>query len=398
MNSTNNQQWIIVRGAREHNLKNITVRIPKYALTVITGPSGSGKSSLALDVLYTEGKRRYLESLSSYARQFLGGPTQPDVDAIEGLCPAIAIEQKTVGHNPRSTVGTITEIHDYLRVLWARIGTLYCPECVRPVEPIPVDQLITRIQTRWAGQKITIIAPLVQAQKGSFIAEMSHWISQGITQFIIDGKKVVCDTAERVARLKLNSKSQHNIGSIIDTVLLVPEEHARVAESIERACGLTNGSVIIRDGHTDHLFSTQQICTQCISSVPELEPRLFSFNSPIGACEACAGLGVFLEQTCRLCLGERLNKYACAVRIDGIRLPELEAYPLTGLRDWLQTVSLNESQREIAQSILEQIQKRVQFLCDVGVGYIALNRTARTLSGGEGQRIRLACTSGIMSA
>jgi excinuclease ABC subunit A len=274
----NSNNTIKVIGGREHNLKNITVEIPKNSLTVITGPSGSGKSSLALDILFTEGKRRYMESLSSYARQFLGVAKKPDVDAIEGLCPSIAIEQKTVGHNPRSTVGTITEIYDYLRVLYARIGIPYCPECALPISAQSPDAIAQLILAQHENSLITIAAPLVIERKGEFFAELAKLFKDGYYRFIIDGDSYRFTCEEDIKKLKLQKTYKHSIDLLIDAIEVKYSEKSRLIEAIEKATKLASGLCKIIVGDSSHLYSSERMCMRCATSFGELEPRFFFFQ------------------------------------------------------------------------------------------------------------------------
>ena len=282
---------LIVRGAREHNLKNIDVTIPRNRLTVVTGLSGSGKSSLAFDTIFAEGQRRYVESLSAYARQFLGLMEKPDVDSIEGLSPAISIEQKTAGHNPRSTVGTVTEIYDYLRLLYARAGTPHCPNCARPVERQSAGQ-IADVLLGWPdGTRIEVLAPLVRGRKGEFKELFENARKQGFVRAIVDG-----DQVELADPPTLNRRQNHDVAVIVDRLVVRLDDRGRLADSVETALRLADGLVeILRhdgDKSTPHLFSERYGCPDCGISLPELEPRYFSFNSPFGACPACSGLGV----------------------------------------------------------------------------------------------------------
>ncbi len=286
---------ITIVGAREHNLKNVTVSIPKDTLTVITGPSGSGKSSLALDILYTEGKRRYMESLSSYARQFLGIVKKPEVDRIDGLCPSIAIEQKTVGANPRSTVGTITEIYDYLRVLYARIGTVHCPDCFTPIKAESPENITSMILQSFTGSLITVAAPIANQRKGEFVAELTALFEKGYYRFRIDGNNYKFRSTDEIKVLKLQKQNKHVIDLMIDAIDVHDHERSRLQEAIETAFKLAGGTCKVIVGHEEHLYSSQRMCLSCATSIPELEPRIFSFNSPIGACKECHGLGVLHE-------------------------------------------------------------------------------------------------------
>src|SRR5688572_23101169 len=295
------EEALIVRGAREHNLQNIDVTIPRDRLTVITGLSGSGKSSLAFDTIYAEGQRRYVESLSAYARQFLGLMEKPDVDAIEGLSPAISIEQKTAGHNPRSTVGTVTEIYDYLRLLYARAGTPHCPNCGRPVERQSAGQIAGSILTWPVDTKIEVLAPLVRGRKGEFKELFETARKQGFVRAYVDG-----DLVEIANPPKLNRKLNHSISVVVDRLVVRAEDRARLADSVETALKLSDGLIEVtrQDDRSTHLFSEKYGCPVCGISLPELEPRHFSFNSPFGACPDCGGLGVRREVSEELMLGD----------------------------------------------------------------------------------------------
>jgi excinuclease ABC subunit A len=292
---------LIVRGAREHNLRNIDVTIPRDKLTVITGLSGSGKSSLAFDTIYAEGQRRYVESLSAYARQFLGLMEKPDVDSIEGLSPAISIEQKTAGHNPRSTVGTVTEIYDYLRLLWARAGTPHCPTCGRPVQRQSAAQIAEIVLTWPRDARIEVRAPLVQGRKGEFRDLFESVRKQGFIRAYVDGELV-----EVAAPPKLNRRQNHTISVIVDRLVVRAEDRARLADSIETALKLAEGIVEVSraDSGAVELFSERYGCPNCGISLPELEPRYFSFNSPFGACTTCGGLGTRRRVSEQLILGD----------------------------------------------------------------------------------------------
>lgn len=414
------KNWIKVVGAREHNLKNVSIDIPKEALTVITGPSGSGKSSLALDVLYTEGKRRYIESLSSYARQFLGLPKKPDVDRIDGLCPAIAIDQKTVGSNPRSTVGTITEIYDYLRVLFARIGNLYCPDCQAPISSESSDKITHMIKQNFNKLSIIIAAPIASHRKGEFVHELEKLFQDGYYRFVIDGTRYNFRKKDEIYALKLKKTERHSIDVLLDACQVEAQESARLQDAIERAFKLANGICKIIVGDSEYLYAAARMCLKCSYSFEEVEPRLFSFNSPIGACSKCHGLGVeykviskwgyskyshahndehdaagtFEEVICSDCNGQRLNKAALSVKINNKNIYDLGSLSIKAAAEFFNKLVLPENQHEMVNRLLQEIISRLQFLTDVGLGYLSLNRTARTLSGGEGQRIRLATQIG----
>jgi excinuclease ABC subunit A len=413
-------RWISVFGAREHNLKNVDVSIPKNKLVVITGPSGSGKSSLALDVLFTEGKRRYLDSLSSYARQFLGAAKKPDVDRIDGLCPSIAIEQKTVGSNPRSTVGTITEIYDYLRILFARIGKVFCPHCRLEIRAESAEAICQMLHKDFNHKTITVLAPVVHEQKGEFVQDLLKLFEKGYYRIKIDGERYKFKSQDEIKDLNLKKTHKHTIDVIVDSLEVSQDETSRLQEAVEIAFKLANGNCKITLGTQEHLYSSHRICIACSQSIPELEPRCFSFNSPIGACKACEGLGTINEwpwasgdqnswkagypeffgdkyatvKTCTECQGKRLNKYALAVLIGGKDICELGDLSIKQLLAFFESLKLNETELEIAQSLIREIKNRLTFINDVGLSYLTLNRTARTLSGGEGQRIRLASQIG----
>lgn len=412
-------QWINVIGAREHNLKSISVAIPKECLTVITGPSGSGKSSLALDILYTEGKRRYMESLSSYARQFLGVVKKPQFDRIDGLCPAIAIEQKTVGSNPRSTVGTITEIYDYFRILYARIGTVHCPQCSLPIRAESPESVAAMLQRTQQGHTLVVAAPIAHEKKGEFTADLIHYFGLGYYRFIIDGVSHKFQSVEEIQALKLAKTYKHTIDVLIDSVDVKPSEASRLVEALEKAFQFTGGVCKVIIGDKSYRYSSQFMCLKCALSVPEIEPRIFSFNSPLGACPTCEGLGIVhhwpwgandrdawksdhaffadiyaTKVVCSACNGKRLNKQALAVTVGGKDIFDLSNLSIKHIAQFFTTLKLGEKEQEIARDLLKEIQERLSFLINVGVGYLSLNRTSRTLSGGEGQRIRLATQIG----
>ncbi len=490
------EEFLVVRGAREHNLKNINVRIPRSQLTVITGLSGSGKSSLAFDTIYAEGQRRYVESLSAYARQFLGLMEKPDVDSIEGLSPAISIEQKTAGRNPRSTVGTITEVYDYLRLLWARCGTPHCPSCARPVRRQTPGQVADAVLAWPEKTRIEISAPLVRGRKGEFRDLFERARRDGFVRVRVDGATYDLDEPPR-----LNRRVNHDIAVVVDRLRVRPEDRSRIADSIEVALRTADGVVQVDryangDEPESHLFSERFACPDCGINLPELEPRQFSFNSPYGACPDCGGLGMkktanptlmladgrlsllegvlvpwgspigylrkrvieplarkhgvhpntawddlpeemrrevlfgcddiewegavarlehryyetasdrlqsrleefMSDATCAACGGSRLRPEALAVKFEGKSIGEVVALSAARAREFFEAASratrrpLGED--PVAGPILKQINERLGFLDDVGVGYLTLGRSAETLSGGEAQRIRLATQIG----
>ena len=282
---------IIVRGAKEHNLKNITVEIPRNKLVVITGLSGSGKSSLAFDTIYAEGQRRYVESLSSYARMFLGQMDKPNVESIEGLSPAISIDQKTTSKNPRSTVGTVTEIYDYLRLLYARIGVPHCTVCGREIRQQTVDQIVDRVMEYEQGSRIQILAPVVRGRKGEHAKVLESAAKSGFARVRVDG--IIYDLSEKIP---IEKNKKHNIEIVVDRLVIKPDISSRLSDSIETASKLGGGLVIVSFvGGEDVTFSQKYACPEHGVSIDDLSPRMFSFNNPYGACPKCTGLGVFLK-------------------------------------------------------------------------------------------------------
>ena len=421
--------YIQVKGACTHNLKNIDVSIPHNALTVITGLSGSGKSSLAFDTIFAEGQRRYIESLSSYARQFLHQLEKPDVEEITGLSPAISIDQKTRSHNPRSTVATVTEIYDYLRVLFARVGHVHCTVCGKKIEkssPVEIaERVIKHIKEKkylaktqkkikgvaYTTAGITIFSPVVRGRKGEYYQLLYDLLSLGYTKVRVDGK--IYSLREEIV---LTKNKKHTIDVIVDTISIdefigarKKEAFERLRESIERATDESDGLVgIMFPDKEELLISTRFMCPRDGTSFLEVEPRLFSFNSPYGACKECNGLGtqdLYTNETCSVCKGSRLIKEAQSVLlplnnkknisiIDTIQLPIEDAYETLG------SLKLNKQEKEIAEPLLSEILSRLGFLVDVGLEYLTLERRVPTLSGGEAQRIRLASQigSGLVGA
>ena len=318
---------IIIRGARQHNLKNINLDIPKNKLVVITGPSGSGKSSLAFDTIYAEGQRRYVESLSSYARQFLGIMEKPEVDIIEGLSPAIAIDQKTTSKNPRSTVGTVTEIYDYMRVLWANIGKPHCPECGRLLEGLSAHEILEKVWEKYKNKRISVLSPLVRGKKGEFKELFKDLDKMGFSRVKVDGEYM------RILEVPpLDKNKKHNIDLVVDRLTLEEEERARLLTAIEKALELSKGLLKIEDVETqkEEVFSERLTCPDHSFSIPELSPRLFSFNSPYGACPACKGLGVKWEVDVKLLIDEK-EPAVDAVRITESSFFEYLKYPIMNI-------------------------------------------------------------------
>ncbi|MBI3603336.1 MAG: ABC-ATPase UvrA, partial [Nitrospirae bacterium] len=400
---------IVIRGAREHNLKNLDVEIPRDKLVVITGLSGSGKSSLAFDTIYAEGQRRYVESLSAYARQFLEQMGKPDVDSIEGLSPAISIEQKSTSHNPRSTVGTVTEIYDYLRLLFARIGRPFCFTCGEEITAQTVQQMVDAIRTLPDGAKFQVLAPIVRGRKGEYRKELLDMRRAGYVRARIDGRMV--DLGEDIA---LDKQKKHTIEIVVDRLVMKPGGPGdalakRLADSVETSLKLAEGLVGILADDKTVLYSEKLACIRCGVSYPEITPRIFSFNSPHGACPACDGIGYAvtpgcpqgemeedftLLDRCSVCNGARLKPESLSVKIGRRSIAEVTQLSVRAAADYCDSLKLTEREAFIAQRILKELRERLGFLVNVGLDYLTLDRPAATLSGGEGQRIRLATQIG----
>ena len=408
------ENFISIVGAKEHNLKNIQLRIPREKLVVITGVSGSGKSSLAFDTLYAEGQRRYVESLSTYARQFLEQLTKPDVESIDGLSAAIAIEQRTASKNPRSTVGTVTEIYDYLRLLFARIGRAQCPQCHQEITSKSIDQMVEQLLKYPSGEKISVLAPIVRNRKGEYQKELYELRQQGFVKVKIDGESF--DLSQPIP---MDKNKKHSIDVTIDRLVLREDIGARLSQSLETALNLANHLVKIEFlDEKELLLSSRFSCHGCGTSIPELEPRLFSFNSSVGACATCGGLGLkdisddvgkvldrgsldelremdfFHEPPCPSCQGGRLKKEALYIKIKNKTIVEICHLSLFQALKFFQELPLTPREHLIAERILKEIKERLSFLITVGVGYLTLDRLSATLSGGESQRIRLATQIG----
>lgn len=425
------EDGIVVKGAKEHNLKDVSVVIPRNKITVFTGLSGSGKSSLAFDTVYAEGQRRYVESLSAYARNFLEQLKKPEVDSITGLSPAIAIDQKSVSINPRSTVGTVTEIYDYLRLLYAKIGNPKCPIHHIPVSSQTPQQIIEDIFHKSAGIKFYVLAPMASGKKGEFLAEFQKWAKKGFVKAKVDGVMIELSKAKKLAKTKT-----HDIDLVVDQLILKDTMKGRLAESINTALSMAGGRIIIEttDGERT-AYSLHSSCPTCGFTFPELEPRMFSFNNPRGACQTCNGLGTMdLEEVeqfsdsdegakkldkvvykykgkktseeddedgevidlsaCPDCHGSRLRPEALNVFLKEKTIAELADLAASELHEWMQEVTWAKKDQLIAEKIVKQIQSRLEYLMRVGTGYLSLSRPSRTLSGGEAQRIRLATQLG----
>ncbi len=446
------QDKISIRGARAHNLKNIDVTIPRDKLVVITGLSGSGKSSLAFDTIFAEGQRRYVESLSTYARQFLDRMEKPDVDSLDGLSPALAIGQKGTTQNPRSTVGTVTEIYDYLRLLYARIGHPHCPKCGREISQQTVQQMVDAVLKSPEGSRIMLLAPLVKEPQGAYESIFDEMRRSGYVRVRVDGK--ISDLSDEI---ELDKQKKHTIEVVVDRLVISkeidPSFRQRVTDSLETTLKLGGGIVLMSIiGGDEILFSEHPTCVSCGISLPEIAPHTFSFNSPYGACPTCAGLGVLpavgpeqvadqaamgtinrplrfvgverattswdeeIESSvsvriCPDCRGTRLKPEALSVTVGGRTIAqvthlsieqaqrffqELESETLTSIdpHELLVEVALTERERLIARQLSKEILTRLQFLLDMGLDYLTLDRAAASLSGGEAQRIHLATQIG----
>lgn len=412
---------IVVKGARTHNLKNITVEMPRNKMIAVTGLSGSGKSSLAFDTIFAEGQRRYVESLSAYARQFLHKMQKPDVDEIQGLSPAISIDQKSRSNNPRSTVATITEIYDYMRILFARVGKPHCLVCGRPINRISKEEILETILSTVTARttnakkvfgvnitdaKIRVYAPVVVGRKGEYYQMLYDLLGKGYDRVRVDGK---------LHRLRdqiiLEKNKKHDIDVLVDEIFVsefkegkeAENARERLSEALERAIHEAEGLIRIEYPGEEKLMSVKFMCPYDGFSYPEIEPRLFSFNSPYGACATCNGLGtesIFSDKPCPVCKGKRLREEALHVKIDERNIVDITQMSIEKAMPYFEDLKLTDAEREIAKVVMKEIQARLSFMANVGIEYLTLDRRANTLSGGEAQRIRLASQlgSGLVGA
>jgi len=394
---------ITVEGAKEHNLKDIDLEMPRNKMIVVTGLSGSGKTSLAFDTIFAEGQRRYVESLSAYARQFLGSMQKPDVDEIKGLSPGISIDQKSRGANPRSTVATITEIYDYLRVLFARVGTPYSPKSGKELQKMTTDEITETILEQMnvsEESELKILAPLIQGRKGEYYQLMYDLYNDGFLEIRVDG-----EFKSLREKIVLDKNKKHTIEVVMDKIQIDPDKDKdsyleRIVEAVEEGIDLADGTITtIYDDGKEEKYSTEYVLPEQGTAFPEVEPRLFSFNSPYGYCEACSGLGVEhrkSEKICEECGGKRLNEYALSVRIKDKNIHEVTTMHIGDAYGFFEGLEeeMSEKELEISKAALRETRNRLKFMNDVGLHYLTLDRKAGTLSGGESQRIRLASQVG----
>ena len=392
---------IRVKKAAQHNLKRIDINLPRNKLIVITGPSGSGKSSLAFDTLYAEGQRRYIACLSAYARQYIEQMEKPEMESIEGVSPSISIDQRTISSNPRSTVGTVTEIYDFLRLLFARVGSPHCPRCGRKVSSQTPQQILKRIFDSSSGEKVKILSPVVKGRKGEYQRLFEKLRKKGFLRFRVDGQ-----FREVEEEILLKKTKKHNIDILIDEIKVSSASERRLKEAVDKALEIASGDLLlIRKEGKEIYYSLNLLCPFCEISLPELEPRNFSFNSPYGACPRCHGLGFetvldmrgkvdLTDEVCPLCEGGRLKKESLAVKVGDWNIYELTSLPVGKLTDELFTFKLSSSEELIASRIQKEILSRLEIMVELGMPYIQLSRTTASLSGGEARRLRLAAQVG----
>ncbi len=393
---------IRVKRAAQHNLKHIDVTLPRNRLIVVTGPSGSGKSSLAFDTLFAEGQRRYIECLSAYARQYIEQLEKPDVESIEGISPSISIDQKTISFNPRSTVGTVTETYDFLRLLFARAGTPHCPRCGRFVRSQTPDQILDRIRSAAAGAKVKVLAPVVKGRKGEYTRLFERFRKKGFLWARVDGQ--FRDLADD---LTLQRTRPHNIEIQVDEILVPGSGSERMKEAVSMGLEMADGDLLVLTEAGEELYySLNLLCPYCEISLPELEPRAFSFNSPYGACPVCHGLGCrtrlnhrgdyeITDEVCPSCLGSRLRPESLSVKVGGLDIFRLSSLPVSRLIEVFDNFSFTQAQAAIVSRIQKEILSRLQVIDELGMGYLQLSRTTASLSGGEARRVRLAAQVGV---
>jgi excinuclease ABC subunit A len=392
---------IRIKRAAQHNLKRIDVNLPRNRLIVVTGPSGSGKSSLAFDTLFAEGQRRYIECLSAYARQFIDQMEKPEVEAVEGISPSIAIDQKTISTNPRSTVGTITEVYDLLRLLFARAGTPHCPSCGREVSSQTPEEIGRRLGEAFAGIRVRILAPLVKGRKGEYHRLFERWRKKGYLRARVNGRLRGLED-----EIDLDRNRKHTIELLVDTVKVGDNSERRLREAVDKALEISGGELLAVDEKGgESFFSLSLLCPVCEVSLAEPEPRSFSFNSPYGACPDCHGLGYLTaldewgeveltEDVCPTCRGARLKKESLSVRIRGKNIHEMAGLSLQDLTAEFRALEFPPAKRAVASQVTKEIMGRLRTMEELGMSYLQLNRTTSSLSGGEAQRIRLAAQVG----
>lgn len=396
------QNYIVIKGARQHNLKNLDLSLPRDKLIVITGPSGSGKSSLAIDTIFAEAHRRYLQSLPIESRTIFEQIQKPDIDYIEGLSPAISVNQKTISKSPRSTVGTITEIYDYLRLLFAKIGKPFCPKCKRLLHSQDINKMTETLLSLPAGTKIQVLSPIVIERKGEHRTEIEKARAEGFIRARIDGK--IVDLTQDIS---LKKNIRHTIELVVDRIIIKEHYKKQIRRALESALKYSNTILVnIVEENRDLIFSSLLSCPNCGINLPNIEPKLFSFNSKYGACPKCKGLGfenIESEEeeideinlkTCSLCNGNRLRQEALAVRINGKNIAELSNVTLDELETFLRELPLSSYEKNVSDRIINEIILRLEFLKKIGISYLSLNRPSFSLSGGEAQRIRLATQLG----
>lgn len=392
---------IRVKKAAQHNLKNIDISLPRNKLIVVTGPSGSGKSSLAFDTLFAEGQRRYIECLSTYARQFIEQIEKPDVESIEGISPSISIDQRTISSNPRSTVGTVTETYDFLRLLFARVGIPHCHRCGRRVSSQTPEQIMERIFSSFSGEKVKILSPVVKGRKGEYHRLFQRLLKKGFIRLRVDGR-----FRELEEEIILEKTKKHNIEVLVDEIKVSSGSENRLKEAVDKALEISDGNLLLmkQDGREIY-YSLRLLCPYCEISLPELEPRSFSFNSPYGACTSCHGLGFQIvldkwgeeeltDELCPVCEGSRLRKESLAVKVGNKNIFELTSLPVSRLINDLSSLEFSATQQMIASRIQKEINSRIRIIGELGMSYLQLSRTTASLSSGEARRIRLAAQVG----